>query len=164
MSRLAELNAIYPHLVWTDARGTFYEVFQGEGGEQGDPLMPALYALAQHDSLVRAQENLHEDDHLFAFLDDLHVATTRDRARAAFWSVTSEVANGAGVRTHLGKLRMWAKAGGECPPGFEDFEPEVWTGSAEPIKCGIKVLGTHWDTHRLSLPMRTNAYKKKTAF
>ena len=25
-----------------------HEIMQGEGGEQGDPLMPMLYALGQH--------------------------------------------------------------------------------------------------------------------
>jgi hypothetical protein len=54
--------------LWRDDDGVVHEVLQGEGGEQGDPLMPALYALAQHDALVKAQANLHEDDHLFAFL------------------------------------------------------------------------------------------------
>ena len=27
---------------WTDAQGQVHEVHQGDGGEQGDPLMPAL--------------------------------------------------------------------------------------------------------------------------
>ena len=43
-------------------------VEQGEGGEQGDPLMPLLYALAQHRALENAKEGLHSDDLLVAFL------------------------------------------------------------------------------------------------
>ena len=98
--------------------------------------------LAQHDSLVAARQRIDEENHLFAFLDDLYVVTTRERARAAFDAVTEEVSKGAGVRTHLGKLRLWSKAGGACPPGFEAFEGDVWTGNAATEKQGIKVLGT----------------------
>ena len=104
--------------------------------------MPSLFALAQHDSLMAAQSQLNEDDFLLAFLDDLYIVTSHDRARAAFDVVTSEVASGAGVRTHLGKLRLWSKNGGDCPDGFTGFESEIWTGNAQPEYCGIKVLGT----------------------
>ena len=36
-------------------------ISQGEGGEQGDPLMPMFFALGQHSSLV---------EHVMAYLDD----------------------------------------------------------------------------------------------
>ena len=130
------------HYLWTDESGVVHDIMQGEGGEQGDPLMPALFALAQHESLVKARARLHADDYLFAFLDDLYVVTTRERAKAAFAAVTEEVAVGAGVRTHLGKLRLWSKSGGDCPAGFEGYGPDVWAGGAEPQSRGIKVLGT----------------------
>ena len=35
--------------------GVTHEIHQGEGGEQGDPLMPLLFALGLHKSLVEAQ-------------------------------------------------------------------------------------------------------------
>ena len=98
--------------------------------------------MAQHDSLEAARDRLHDDDFLFAFLDDLYVVTTRERARGAYDAVTEEVARGAGVRTNLGKLRIWSKAGGECPPGFEEFGADTWAGGAVPERRGIKVLGT----------------------
>ena len=127
---------------WTDDEGRVHTIQQGEGGEQGDPLMPALFALAQHEALVAARRLLHEDDFLLAFLDDLYIVTVPERARAAFDTVTHEVEAGAGVRTHVGKLRMWSRAGGTAPPGFEEYDAEVWTGNAAPAKRGIKVLGT----------------------
>ena len=37
---------------WDDDEGVTHEIVQGEGGEQGDSLMPALYALGQHRALV----------------------------------------------------------------------------------------------------------------
>ena len=38
--------------LWTDADDVVWDVLQGEGGEQGCPLMPALFALTQHDAQV----------------------------------------------------------------------------------------------------------------
>ena len=32
--------------LWEDDQGETHEIMQGEGGEQGDPLMPMLHALA----------------------------------------------------------------------------------------------------------------------
>ena len=99
--------------LWTDAEGVVHEVWQGEGGEQGDPLMPALYALAQHDSLARARSQLHPNDFLLAFLDDLYSVTSRSRARAAFDIVPRKVST-AGVQTHTGKLRLWSSLVGNA--------------------------------------------------
>ena len=38
--------------IWEDDFGVTHEIIQGEGGEQGDPLMPALFAVGQHRALV----------------------------------------------------------------------------------------------------------------
>ena len=38
--------------LWEDSEGVVHEVLQGEGGEQGDALMPALFSLGQHGALV----------------------------------------------------------------------------------------------------------------
>ena len=51
---------------WTDDAGGTHEVWQGEGGEQGDPLMPALYACGQHRALVNVSEELLDSERLFA--------------------------------------------------------------------------------------------------
>ena len=37
--------------LWEDDVGNVHEIAQGEGGEQGDPLMPLLFSLGQHRSL-----------------------------------------------------------------------------------------------------------------
>ena len=74
-----------------DAKGTTHTIRQAEGGEQGDPLMPALYALAQHDGLVEADAKLEAGERLFSFLDDLYVTTPKKRARAAFDTVAVSV-------------------------------------------------------------------------
>ena len=38
-----------------DDMGVVQHIPQGEGGEQGDPLMPMLFALGQHQALVQTQ-------------------------------------------------------------------------------------------------------------
>jgi len=84
--------------LWSDANGTTHEIEQGEGGEQGCPLMSALYALAQHDALVAASANMQRGERVFSFLDDLYVVTTRQRAHSTFREVANQVAALAGER------------------------------------------------------------------
>ena len=44
--------------LWTDDSGVTHGILQGEGGEQGDPLMPMLYAVGQHQALRSVQPRL----------------------------------------------------------------------------------------------------------
>ena len=44
-----------PTFVWEDELGEVHTIRQGEGGEQGDPLMPLLLCLGQHRALVSVQ-------------------------------------------------------------------------------------------------------------
>ena len=60
--------------LWEDETGEVHHIQQGEGGEQGDPLMPLLVCLAQHPALVAANERLDAGEHLFAYLDDLYTS------------------------------------------------------------------------------------------
>ena len=39
--------------LWEDEVGDVHNILQGEGGEQGDPLMPLLFSLAQHAAIGR---------------------------------------------------------------------------------------------------------------
>ena len=126
---------------WFDDDGVPFEVNQSEGGEQGDPLMPALYALGQHDALQAARAELHADDVLVAFLDDLYLLTSRSRVKRAIEIVTGKVAEMAGVQPHLGKLQAWSPSGGPAPPGLADLSATAWEGSLPEELNGIKVLG-----------------------
>ena len=53
--------------------GMSHEIAQGEGGEQGDPLMPMLFALGLHPALRAAQARMRAGERIFFCLDDVHV-------------------------------------------------------------------------------------------
>ena len=46
--------------------------------------MPLLFSLGIHDSLCAVDESLRPEDKLFAFLDDVHVASPPHRTRGAY--------------------------------------------------------------------------------
>ena len=53
------------------------DIPQGECGDQGDPVMPLLFSLAMHPSLVSTGDLLREGEKLFAFLDDVYSAANQ---------------------------------------------------------------------------------------
>ena len=69
---------------WVDDAGTGHEVRQSEGGEQGDPLMPSLFSLAQHPALHEFQTHLADGEAVFAYLDDLYVVAAPERIRPLY--------------------------------------------------------------------------------
>ena len=97
--------------LWWDSAGSRHSISQGEGCDQGDALAPALYSLGQHDGLVAAQAQLHPNEFLAAFLDDLYVVTTADRARLAGDAVSGSVERYAGVSPNQGNTRVYCAAG-----------------------------------------------------
>ena len=103
--------------------------------------MPALYALGQHDALHEAASRLHANDHVFAFLDDIYIITTRELAREAIAVVTQSISSKAGVQTHLGKLEVWSPCGGAAPPGVAQLSPTAWKGDAPDHENGLVILG-----------------------
>ena len=67
---------------WLDDEGREHLIHQSAGGEQGDPQMPALFFLGQHEVLEAVRRQLLDSEHFFAFLDDLYVHCKPERARA----------------------------------------------------------------------------------
>ena len=59
--------------LWEDQEGAVHAIVQSDGGEQGDPLMPALFSLGQHPALQAVQAQLQDGERLFAFLDNVYV-------------------------------------------------------------------------------------------
>ena len=70
--------------VWADEEGVRRTIEQPEGGEQGDPLMPLLISLGIQNALEEVRRPLEEGVCLFAFLDDMCVLSSPERARVIY--------------------------------------------------------------------------------
>ena len=91
--------------------------------------------------MQQAAAQLHADDNIWAFLDDIYVIATKERAAEALMVVSDAVEDIAGVRPHLGKLEAWSRAGGDEPPGLQAISSTAWRGDRLPHENGITVLG-----------------------
>ena len=59
--------------IWSDNHNEAHTIVQGDGGEQGDPLMPSLFCLGLHDVLEGIGSTLREGEYLLAYLDDIYI-------------------------------------------------------------------------------------------
>ena len=113
--------------VWHDATGEAHTITQAEGGEQGDPLMPALFALGQRSALQAVQEQLRPGEHLFVFLDDIYTLVQPARVRPVYDLLEQHLSATAHIQLHRGKARVW-NASGVQPPYLASLGAEVWVG------------------------------------
>ncbi len=129
--------------LWEDDAGQPFEIAQGEGGEQGDALMPLLYALGQHRALQAINSRLRPDERLFAFLDDLYVVARPERIATIYNVLEEELWNHARIRINAGKTQVWNR-GGFVPDHVDALGPRAWRGGNEtpPAQRGVKILGT----------------------
>ena len=75
--------------------------------------MPALFSLGQHDALEAVKARLQPGEHLFAFLDDVYVLCQPERAQEVFDLLESKLLEHTGIHLHLGKTKVYNKAGVE---------------------------------------------------
>ena len=149
--------------LWEDEAGVVHTVEQGEGGEQGDVLMPLLFSLGQHAALKAVQEGLQEGERLFAFLDDIYVVTSPERVGEVYALLSTHLLRCSSIRINVGKTQVWNVAG-ERPQAcdlLERLSPEnrVWRGSELPAsEQGIRILGTP-----LGRPEHVDAQLRDTA-
>ena len=97
--------------LWEDEEGTVHTIDQGEGGEQGDVLMPLLFSLGQHPALEAVQRHLRDNKKMCAYLDDIHILTTPDRGRKVYDFLQGALFLHAHIRLHNGKTQKWNKSG-----------------------------------------------------
>ena len=126
---------------WNDA-GERKEILQAEGCHQGDPLAPALYALAQHQALESASRQLEPGECLAAYLDDIYIVVPPHRARPAYDVVAAELQRHAGVAPNPTKTRAYNGQGGPAPEGIRELGPDVWRGHRPLHEQGLLTLGT----------------------
>ena len=103
--------------IWEDDEGTVHDISQGEGGEQGDALMPALFSLGQHSALNAVAEELRPSERLLAFLDDIYVVCAPDRVATIYALLQIKLWQHARIRVNLGKTQLWNR-GGVFPVGL----------------------------------------------
>ena len=133
--------------------GTVHEVAQGEGGEQGDAMMPLLFALGQHPALEALNRQLRPGELLFAYLDDKNVVCLPDRVGMIFTLLETALWEHARIQVHAGKIKVWNRAG--TRPEACDFlerraqlvseqQPRVWRGGDDvsSLERGVKTMGT----------------------
>ena len=91
--------------LWEDDCTVVQEITQGEVGEQGDPLMPALYALVNTGPSLLCKQ-LCSPLRNFAFLDDIWVVANPHRIEAIYAELESALWDHAGIRINLGKTQL----------------------------------------------------------
>ena len=124
-----------------------HTIDQGEGGEQGDPLMPLLFSLGQHGALESVQRSLRDSERMLAYLDDIYIVTSPDRVGVVIASLQEQLFRHARIRLHGGKTQVWNGAGIRpvACDGLEQIARRenpravVWKGSDLPVESqGIK--------------------------
>ena len=135
--------------LWDDNDGETDEIRQGEKGEQGDPLMPMLYALGQHQALRSVQSRLRRHERFLALDDDVYAVAQPERIVAVHRILGEELWQ----QPHSDQCRQIWNRGGHVPSGYEtllnearaiNLHAEVWFGGSDrpPEERGIRVLGT----------------------
>ena len=98
--------------LWEMGDGQIHRIQQGEGGEQGDPMIPLLYCLGQHGALEPAHSQFTRGERLPAFLDDTFiVASTAAGVGPAYGCVQDALRNHCGIQVHVVKTKIWNRAG-----------------------------------------------------
>ena len=122
-----------------------------EGGEQGDPLLPALFSLSQHPTLQAVQAQLQDGERLFAFLDDVHVVCSPPWVNAICGLLQHALFAHSSIRVYHVETQVWNR--GVVPGGIEVLQvvarvndPDAIVWRRDPTLCneeqGVRILGT----------------------
>ena len=109
----------------------------GEGGEQGDALMPLLFFLGQNDALKAVQASLRSRERLFAFLDIIYIVCKPDPVDDVHTLLENVLWDHARIQVHVGKTKVnragvrpkvcdWNE-GHDWPHKRRGCGEEVWT-------------------------------------
>ena len=81
------------------------------GGEQGDPLMPMVFAFGQHPALPVTQARLLVNERVEKY-DDMCAVCRPDRCGAVFTILQQELPSRAEIQLHHGKTQVWNRSVG----------------------------------------------------
>ena len=88
---------------WDDEMGDTQVIPQGEGGHQGDPIMPLLSCLSLHKALVAVRES--------AFHDDIYATCAPDRVLAVHRILQQKNQTHCCISVHHDKTQIWNRGG-----------------------------------------------------
>ena len=94
---------IKSHFKWTDDEGVVEDIFQADGGEQGDALMPSLFRLALHPALQRIRARLPPGAEVIAYLDDIYIFSQPQDAVHIYDHVQTSLAEVCHIDVNLGR-------------------------------------------------------------
>ena len=103
--------------------------------------MPGFYSLGQHEALQEIQHRLHPDGVVVAFLDDIFIITSPDRARAAYDIAAEVMPRRTGVQFQS-STRAWCRRPLPAPPGIAELGEDVWRSDRPRDERGLRIVGT----------------------
>ena len=131
---------------WIDENGISHTIVQGDGGEQGDALMPGLFCLALHPALVEIRRRLPPGAEIIAYLDYIYVVCDTNDAQYILHDVQTVLQSICRIDVHTGKLVIWGNTPAPCPADIATLAPTAWKCDAPLPERGIKILGTPFGT------------------
>ena len=96
--------------VWA-AGDRSHQIPQAEGGEQGDPLMPAMFSLALQPALRALQSELLQGEQALAYLDDIYILAPPARVAELYRRLEHHLWHHARLRLKAAKTKVWNSAG-----------------------------------------------------
>ena len=124
-----------------------HTIQQGDGGEQGDALMPALFCLGLHQALRRIQSALPPGADILAYLDDVYVVCDPDEVDHILQITRHELLTSCHINVNIGKLAIWGPTPAPCPIAMAETTREAWQADKPEAERGIKVFGTRFGTN-----------------
>ena len=110
--------------------------------------MPALFCLAMRPALQEIQARLQPGDLVVAYLDDVYILTTPDRAREAHDVAKEVLKRVCGISVNQGKLQAWCHAARAAPPDLAELNlpprpdgslpPPVWKADLPPDRLASR--------------------------
>ena len=104
--------------------------------------MPDLYSLGQHAAPTEIQHRVHPGDFVVAFLDEIFIITSPDRARAAYDIAAEVMPRRIGVQFQSSKTRAWCRCTRPAPQGIAELGEDVCRSDRRPDERGLRIVGT----------------------
>ena len=114
--------------IWRQGSAS-HVMLQGEGGEQGNPMMLGLCCLALHPAGLALGHELRPDEGAVCYLDDVYILCPPHRVSYLHRRLEAHLHQHARLRLNAAKTTVWNQAG-SVPSGLAEagILPEAWCG------------------------------------